>query len=927
MHMYLYDYALGGPHLGPYYSEGQGQGGGQGGGGGCSPYSDGSSSGCGSGSHHDNNMNQSTDSIAFQPFNRFLIFHSNANVPYTPQNSNCNTFAYGSLPPRPYDLQTSNAYRNNNWNNSWNNNWNNIGNDDCYTYKCIYSLDDFADHKHHLMDSKEPCKDSSSIGSKVNSESNSEDDSNGSKSANDGSNNNSNNNNNNNNNMRSSQPAGWNNSQSHVVASTTTCSGDGDSPIAYLAESYSTSIHRSSLRRVGVGVLQGTPQNDIRLAAHVNGCADTPPHFHGGPGHHEYGDQTVDGDSSGYEAEYREGHDCEQQQEQEQEQKQDEEAYDNGNTVSLAASLSHPATVGNLPIVPHGMFTGVHDSVSKGGIPVHASVVNTSLQILCRSPSAVAGNDGGVDKNSLKTLELVAEDVAGDDHKRIEWQEQAYEGLTPPVNELLTASQSEEMLPTKSTLVTEKETATSWADNAEYKGDETASSEHLNIPKGAELGWKMNLLPRQMLVRRSSAPKLSSTTSPSPSQRQGNMKGREIHGTQHGWDIKKQQQQQQAPHTDDGTASHLASTIPGTCVRKPFSSPEHVKYHRPDVLNLHDKGKSAEIHCSLAIITGHDRTEHMAVSPTVSLHLKPDEAVPTVQEACVPCTNDMPPSGQENNAYLVTNEFFPRDDWKIINTSADRTPGNQERGEKAATLTGLGCSATSADASDPLLALALALPRSPPNTVLYTHSSPQTMRVSTSSNKSHSPVVSSPGPPGTPGPLPHTPHSQPMSPSTPLPLSDGNKILTSSPRYAKGESPHSPSCSSRSVIQSPNNDCQGDGRYMKDLLLMSLRCLRSEKERALLLNQQAVQSAVIAGLQHRMFPLPIPLPLPLPTQNLSSRAHLPFAKSLNNEFPPKHSGYTAQNISDEPPHVFNLKRHHTFDSRTEREHFPCHSLT
>ena len=31
-----------------------------------------------------------------------------------------------------------------------------------------------------------------------------------------------------------------------------------------------------------------------------------------------------------------------------------------------------------------------------------------------------------------------------------------------------------------------------------------------------------------------------------------------------------------------------------------------------------------------------------------------------------------------------------------------------------------------------------------------------------------------------------------------------------------------------------------------------------------------------------MFPLPIPLPLP--TQNLPSRAHLPFPKSLNNEF-------------------------------------------
>ena len=918
MSIHLCDYALGGPHLGPYYSEGQGQGQGQGGvggqEGGYPPFSDGSSSG--SGSHPNINMNQSTDNIAFQPFNRFLIFHSNANVTYSPQNSNCNTFAYGTLPPRPYDLQTSNAYRNNNWNNSWNNNWNNIGNDDCYTYKCIYSLDDFADHKHSLMDSKEPCRDSSSSSSKINSDSNSEDDSNGSKSANDGSNNNSNTNNSNinsNGNMRSSQPAGLNNGQSHVVASTTTCSGDSDSSIAYLADSYSTSNPRSSLHRVGV--LQGAPQDDIRLAAHVNGCADTPTHLNKVSEYHEYRDQTADRDRSGCEARYGEDHDCEQEQEKDQEEEQQQEdAYDNENTVSLAASLSYPA--GSLPLIPHGLFTGAHDSVPKCSIPVHDSVVNTSVQTLCRSPTAVTENDGGDNRNSTRALEGVTGDVAGDGDKREEWQEQAHEGSTPHANGLLTASQSEKMLRTRSMLVTEKGRAASWADDEELKRDETASSGHPHILKSSELGWKVNLLPRQMLVRRSSAPKLSSSTPPSSSQRQGNMKGREINGPQHGRDIKKkqqqqqQQQQQQAPHTVESTASHLASTVPGTCVRKPFSCPEHVKVHRPDVLNLHDKGKSAEINSSSAIVTGHDRTEQNAVSPAVSLHFKPDEAALTMQEVCVACTNDMPLSGQEDNGYLLANESIHRDDGKVINISADRKQGNQERGERAATINGSGCSTTLADTSDPLLALAL--PRSPPNTVLYTHSSPQTMRVSTSSNKSHSPVVSSPGP------LPHTPHSQPMSPSAPLPLSDGIKILTSSPRYAKGESPHSPSCGSRSLIQSPNVDGQGDGRYMKDLLLMSLRCLRSEKERALLLNQQAVQSAVIAGLQHRMFPLPIPLPLPLPTQNLSSRAHLPFAKSLNNEFPPKHSGFTAQNISDEPPHVFNLKRHHTFDSRTER---------
>jgi hypothetical protein len=859
-------------------------------------------------------MNANADNTVPPPFNRFLILlpgHQNGvNMDHSAQNSDCDTGAYASVTPMPYDLRSSNAYQNNNWNNSWSNNWNNMGSENCYTYKCIYSLDDFADHKHSLTDSNEPCKDGSN--SESNSESCSENDSSGSKSAHDGSNNNSYSN------RCSSQLASWNYDQSHN--GTTAGSADSDSTIDPLTDRYSTQNQRSSLREVP----RESTRDDVSVTVQPNNCTGATYIIEEAFEHHEYNSRAAD--SSGSRARKSAEHELQQDQEEEKEvhDKDKVKVKDKDNTNFITASLPLSLSRGDLPLIPPCppcLPSGAHESMS------HCSITVTAVK-----EDYISGIDAAAEVSRHRHANMSVEEVEAlrDREDSIEEREvvtgdAASEGDRRGLGrgEGLEAFPSGEVAGRIHVSATDPSRCSSKSDTGRVK-EERAKSGSLHDLKRPEPGSALNLLPRQMLVRRSSAPKLtsstplSSTSSSSSSQRKGNAKVRQLklQGIQHGKDFKKshipqqQQQQHRVLSMESSTASSLAATIPGTHVRRPFSSLEH-----SDVINMQDRGSSTVTHPPSSIVSCHDAANQSAFSPITSIQTKSDAENLVVLKVCVTCTHTLPQE-QRDSADVATSEFTPKDNGKVINCSNDSKQGRQDKAEKAAASAGYGCGSTPAVTSDALLALAT--PRSPPNTVIYPHSSPHTARVSTPSSKSHSPGVSCPS---TPGALTHPLHSQHPSPSTPIALSDSSKVLISSPRFPKGESPHSPLCGSRTVMQmhSPNADCQGEGRYMKDLLLMSLRCLRSESERALLLNQQAVQSAVIVGLQHRMFPLPIPLPLP--TQNLPSRPHLPFPKPLNNEFPSKHTSFTAHHLSDDPRHGFNLKRHHTFDSRTERELF------
>ena len=827
--------------------------------------------------------------------------------------------ANASVNPMPYALQGSNAYQNNNWNNSWSNNWNNMGSENCYTYKCIYSLDDFADHKQSLTDSNEPCKDGGN--SESNSEGYSENDSSGSKSAHDGSNNNSNSN------RCSSQLTSWNYDQSNK--GTTAASADSDAAITPLTDRYSTQNQRSSLREVP----RQSTRDDVSVSVQPNDCTGATHIIEEASEHHEGNSQA--GDSSGSRVRKSAEHVQDQEHGQEHGQEQDQVVHDKDKdkdkdkdndstdfiTASMPLSPSKADLPPNTPCPPH-LPSGAHESKSQCSIPVtvvkgdHISGINAAAEVSRQRHAilSVEEVEGFRDREGghMENNEVEAGDVTSDSDRRGLGRGEAFEAF--PSGEVAIHVSA-----------TDPSTCSSKSDTGRVN-QERATSGSLHDLKRPEPGSALSLLPRQMLVRRSSAPKLTSSTplsststsSSSSCQRKGNAKVRQLklQGIHHGKDLEKShipQQQQQQQHRvlsmDTSTASNLAATIPGTQGKRPFSSPEHT-----DVINMQDRGSSTVTHPSSTIVSCHDASRQSASSPITSIQTKSDAENLVVSEACVTCTHDLPQE-QKDSADVATSEFILKDNAKVINCLNDSKQGRQDKAEKAVAWVGSMSSNTPAVTSDTLLALAA--PRSPPNTITHPHSSPHTARVSTPSSKSHSPGVSCPS---TPGPLAHPLHSQPPSPSTPLALSDSAKtLIISSPRFPKGESPHSPLCGSRTVMQmqSPNADSQGEGRYMKDLLLMSLRCLRSESERALLLNQQAVQSAVIVGLQHRMFPLPIPLPLP--TQNLPSRAHLPFPKSLNNEFPSKHTGFTAHHLSDDPRHGFNLKRHHTFDSRTERE--------
>ena len=860
-------------------------------------------------------MSATSDNTVPPPFNRFLILlpsHQNSvNMDHSAQNSDCDTSAHACVTPMPYKLQSSNAYQNNNWNNSWSNNWNNMGSENCYTYKCIYSLDDFADHKHSLMDNNEPSKDGS------NSESNSENDSSGSKSANDGSNNNSNSN------RCSSQLASWNYDQSHNGA--TAASADSDSAIAPLADRYCTQDQRSSLREV----LRESARDDVSVTVHSNECTGATHVFEEASEHHECNNRTADSNGS----KPRKSLEHVQVQEQDQDQEGGGEVHVKDSTAFMIASLPLIPSRGNLPLIPpnppippcpSNLPPGAHGSVSQCNIPVTAvkgdlmSGIDAAAEVICRRYTTLSVEEVEELRDRedyIEKCEVVTGDIISDSDRRELGRVECLDG--PP---------SEEVAGILHVSATDSSTFSCKSDSAQVK-DERATSGALHDLRRPEPGSALNLLPRQMLVRRSSAPKLtsstplSSTSSSSSSQRKGNAKVKQLklQGIQHGKDLKKShmpQQQQHQQHRllsmNTSAASNLAANIPGTHVRRPFSSTEHTEAYQPVVNSQQDRGSATVSHPSSSIESCHEAAKQSAPSPTTCIQTKSDVVNLVVSDVCVTCTPDLP-QDQKDSADVSTSIFDLKDDGKIINFSNESKQGRHDNIDKAVASVGNGCGNTPS-VTDSLLALATS--RSPPNTITHPHSSPNTARVSIPSSKTYSPGVSSPS---TPGILAHPLHSQPLSPSTPPVLSDSSKILISSPRFPKGESPHSPLCGSRTVtqMQSPNADSQGDGRHMKDLLLMSLRCLRSESERALLLNQQAVQSAVIVGLQHRIFPLPIPLPLP--TQNLPSRAHLPFPKSLNNEFPSKHTGFTAQHLPDDPRHGFNLKRHHTFDSRTERE--------
>jgi hypothetical protein len=282
-------------------------------------------------------MSTNSDNTVPPPFNRFLILlpsHQNGvSMDHSAQNSDCATGAYASVNPVPYDLQSSNAYQNNNWNNSWSNNWNSMGSENCYTYKCIYSLDDFADHKHSLMDSNEPCKDGSN--SESNSESYSENDSSGSKSAHDGSNNNSNSN------RCSSQLASWNYDQSNNSA--TAASADSDAAIAPLTDRYSTQNQRSSLHDVS----KESTLDDASASGQPNDCTGATHIIEEASEHHECKSRTAD--SSGFKprksAEHVQDPDHGQVHDQEQEEVHDK---DKDSTNFMTAPL--PPTLPALPI-------------------------------------------------------------------------------------------------------------------------------------------------------------------------------------------------------------------------------------------------------------------------------------------------------------------------------------------------------------------------------------------------------------------------------------------------------------------------------------------------------------------------------------------------------------------------------------------------
>ena len=840
---------------------------------------------------------------------------------HSAQNSDCDTSVYASVNSMSYALQSSNAYQNNNWNNSWSNNWNNMGSENCYTYKCIYSLDDFADHKHSLTDSNEPCKDGSN--SESNSESYSENDSSGSKSAHDGSNNNSNSN------RCRSQLASWNYDQSNNGA--TAASADSDAAVAPLTDRYSTQNQRSSLREVP----RESTRDDVNVSAQPNDCTGATYIIEEASEHHEGNSRA--GDSSGSRVRKRAEHELHQDQGQEQEE---QGVRGKDSTTFMTATLPLTPSREDLllippyppkPPCPPCLPSGAHESMSHCSIPVttvkgdHISGIDAAAEVSRHRHANLTLEEveGFRDREGhMEKSEVEAGDVASDSDRMGLGQRGCSDGWP-----------SGEAVGRIHVSATDPSSCSSKSDTGRVK-EERAASGSLHNLKRPEPGSALNLLPRQMLVRRSSAPKLTSSTplsstststsTSSSSQRKGSAKVRQLklQGIHHGKDLKKahipqqQQQQHRVLSMESSSATNLAATIPGTHVRRPFSSTEHTEAYRPEVTNIQDRVSSTVTHpSSSTMVSCHDAAKQSAPSPTTCIQTKSDAENLTVPDVCITCTHDLPQE-QKDCADVATSEFILKDNGKVINCLADSRQGMQDKAEKAVASAGYGCGNTPGVTSDALLALAT--PRSPPNTIMHPHSSPLTARVSTPNSKGHSPGVSSPP---TPGPLTHTLHPQPPSPSTPLALSDSSKTLISSPRFPKGESPHSPLCGSRTVMQmqSPNADSQGEGRYMKDLLLMSLRCLRSESERALLLNQQAVQLAVIVGLQHRIFPLPIPLPLP--TQNLPSRAHLPFPKSLNNEFPSKHTGFTAHHLSDDPRHGFNLKRHHTFDSRTEREPF------
>ena len=182
-------------------------------------------------------------------------------------------------------------------------------------------------------------------------------------------------------------------------------------------------------------------------------------------------------------------------------------------------------------------------------------------------------------------------------------------------------------------------------------------------------------------------------------------------------------------------------------------------------------------------------------------------------------------------------------------------------------------------------------------------------------------------------------HTNPHQPACIYTPHDSSRIsdqsLTQSPRYSKSDvTPLSPSLTgisdSEATSRGSNSTCSnnnsnsnlnsnsGSSRegevlsaLLRELLVMSLRCLRSECSRALLLNQQAVQTGVIMGYQQRS----------IPPQH-SAPPHIPFVKSVPvtcDEFPRKSTLFMTQDLSNSvpPPHAFFMRRHNTFSSRSE----------
>ena len=100
--------------------------------------------------------------------------------------------------------------------------------------------------------------------------------------------------------------------------------------------------------------------------------------------------------------------------------------------------------------------------------------------------------------------------------------------------------------------------------------------------------------------------------------------------------------------------------------------------------------------------------------------------------------------------------------------------------------------------------------------------------------------------------------------------------------------------------------------YKKELVVSGIRCLQSESARAVLLNEQAMNKAIIIELQNRFTNQSIP----------SVPIQLPFTKPVTvKEFPPKNTVFShisPESQKSSSPHMHYMRRHNTISSHSER---------